>query len=475
MMDAAIALDAGIEALAEAIRLRRTSAVAVTRACLDRIAARDEQLHAFIAVEADDALARAAACDAQIAAAESSGNLNAQRERSTAIGPLAGVPIAIKDLFEREGRRTTAGSRVYAERIATRTAQVIARLERAGAVLIGTLNLDELAAGGTGDNAHYGRCRNPWDMQRITGGSSSGTAAAVAARLVPGALGSDTGGSLRLPAAYCGVTALKPTYGRVPLGGVFPRAPSFDCVGPAARSVDDCRLLFSVIADAPPVVATCTEPAAPALRIGIATAPFAAAAQRSVLDCFDAAAATFAALGVRTCDAPLPELDLITGLHQAVVKSEAAALHRNVLGDDAQSVGLAARSAIEAGLFLPPQRRDEALAVRAALLRHFVAHAFADADALLLPVAGTIAPCHDASTQAAATALVAAFDASAHACRFVNFLGLPALALPCGFVEGMPVGLQLVARPHREDVLFALGAAFQDVTGFHRAVPALAA
>ena len=455
--------------LGRAIRDGRITAVAAAEACLEAIAAHDGSLRAFIAVERDDALAAARARDVE-------------RGAGRVRGPLHGVPVAIKDIFERSGRPMTGGSLVYADRIGERTATVVARLEAAGAVLVGTLNLDEFAAGGTGDNPHYGRCRNPWDPARITGGSSSGTAAAVAARLVPLAIGSDTGGSIRLPAAFCGVTALKATYGRVSRAGVFPRARPFDSVGPAARSVEDCRLLYAAIAgaDAEDPATVGLPPASPegdggigALRLGIAIAPFAAAADPRILACIDAAAGVFGRLGVRRTDVDLPDLDLMTRLHQVIVKSEGAQLHRAALKQGALRISLPARSAIEGGLFLPPSRCAEALAVRPLLLRRFVARAFADADVLLLPLAGMVAPRYEDLHATTAAAIVRFFDESARALRFVNYLGLPAIALPCGFVDGMPVGLQLVARPLREDTLFALGAAFQGATGWHAAAPAL--
>jgi len=464
-----MAMDLCAAELARAMREGRTTAVAATEACLERIAVHDGSLRAFIAVDRDDALAAARVRD---------GERKAGRVR----GPLHGVPVAIKDIFERTGKPMTGGSLVYANRIGERNATVVARLQAAGAVLVGTLNLDEFAAGGTGDNPHYGRCRNPWDPARITGGSSSGTAAAVAARLVPIAIGSDTGGSIRLPAAFCGVTALKATQGRVSGTGVFPRARPFDCVGPAARTVEDCRLLYTAIAGADPEdCATVGLPEdlpgeggeAGALRLGIAIAPFAAAADPRVLACLEAAVAAFGRLGVRRTDVDLPDLDLMTQLHQVVVKTEGGQLHRAALRQEARRISLPARSAIETGLFLAPSRSAQALAVRPALLRQFVARAFADADVLLLPLAGTVAPRHEDLHATTAAAIVRFFGESARALRFVNYLGLPAIALPCGFVDGMPVGLQLVARPLREDTLFALGAAFQGATGWHAAAPAL--
>ncbi len=454
--------------LGRAIREGRTTALAATEASLDAIAARDGSLRAFIAVERDDALDAARARDAEHAAGRSR-------------GPLHGVPVAIKDIFERKGKPMTGGSVVCAERPGQRDATVVRRLEAAGAVLVGTLNLDEFAAGGTGDNLHYGRCRNPWDPARITGGSSSGTASAVAAGLVPMAIGSDTGGSIRLPAAYCGVTALKATQGRVSGAGVFARAPPFDCVGPAARSVEDCRLLYAAIAGPDPedpataglpAVAQEQGAAVGTLRLGIAVAPFAAAADPRVLACIDAAIAVFGRLGVRRIDADLPDLELITRLHQVVVKSEGARLHRAAFARDAQRISLPAKSAIETGLFVPPSRCAQALAVRPALLASFAARAFAAADVLLLPLAGSVAPRFEDLGGTSAAAIVRVFGDSARPLRFVNYLGLPALALPCGFVDGMPVGLQLVGRPLREDTLFALGAALQGATDWHRAAPA---
>ncbi len=450
--------------LAEALRERRITSEAAVAGCLERIAQRDGAVGAFIAVDADAALATARQRDAACRAGR-------------AQGPLHGAPIAIKDIFLRRGRPTTAGSRLLADRIGTHDADVVARLDAAGAVLVGTLGLDEFAAGGTGDNAHYGRCRNPWDPERITGGSSSGTAAAVAAGMVPAAIGSDTGGSLRLPAAFCGVTALKATLGSVSNAGVVARARALDTVGPAARSVADCRLLQAAIADRG--LPGAAFPAADAgMRIDVATltlghalAPFAAGADPRVLACVESVAATLAEFGVRQREVELPDLLLLTRLHQVLVRTDAALLHGQALADCPDRISLAARSAIVPGLFIPPRRQQDALAVRPALLAHFLARAFATVDAVLLPVVGTVAPRYEDCGSDTAAGIARFFGESARACRFVNYLGLPALSLPCGFVDGMPVGAQLIARPWREDVLFALGTAYQQATRWHDARP----
>lgn len=459
-------IDRPLTELAAALQQGQLSALSATRACLERIAERDGAMHAFIDVDAHHALQEAERRDAALHAGHP-------------CGPLHGVPIAVKDLFSRPGMPTTAGSRVYPEPASTEAA-VITRLRSAGAVVLGTLNLDEFAAGGTGINPHFGRCCNPWDMQRITGGSSSGSAAAVAAGMVPVSLGSDTGGSVRLPAAYCGVSAIKPGYGKVSLDGMFPRAPPFDTIAPVGRSVEDCEMLLSVIATGngarTPATTAPMDPSgalahAGTLRLGVAIRQFADEADAGVLArLFEAAGLLAGVVGAQRQIA-LPDIDLMTGLHQAVVKSEGARIHRDVLQRRAGEISLAARGAIEAGLFLDPALARQALAVRASMLASFLSQAFRDVDVVLAPVHLTVAPYAQDLSQSNANDIVAIFAQSGRACRFVNYLGLPALSLPCGFSDGMPVGLQLIGRPNREDQLFALGRAYQQMTDFHRRRP----
>jgi aspartyl-tRNA(Asn)/glutamyl-tRNA(Gln) amidotransferase subunit A len=450
--------------LATALRNGQLSAVQASSRCLDRIALHDGAFRSFIAVEGEAAMRRAEQLDAIALSGQP-------------MGPLHGVPLAVKDLFQRAGKPTTAGSTAYPQPAGS-DAAVITRLHQAGAVVLGTLNLDEFAAGGTGMNAHFGRCCNPWDLERITGGSSSGSAAAVAAGLVPATLGSDTGGSARVPAAYCGVTAIKPSYGLVSLEGVFPRAPPFDSISPMGRSVEDCQTLLSIIAGGPTGSAGgLPEPdhalaQSAMLRIGIALEQFSDVAKPAVMGCLEDAVGILgrAASGLRRVH--LPDLDLMTGLHQTVVKFEGAGIHREVLRTRPGSLSLAARSAIETGLFLDPSLASRALAVRAAVLEYFMGEVFADADVLLLPVTMSTAPSAQDVSQSSATDIVAFFAESGRACRFVNYLGLPALSLPCGFVDGLPVGLQLVGRPNQEADLFALGRAYQQMTDFHLRRPA---
>lgn len=450
--------------LASALRNGQLSAVQASSRCLERIALHDSALHSFIAVDSEGAMQRAEQLDAAARAGQP-------------MGPLHGVPLAVKDLFQRVGKPTTAGSTAYPWP-ANSDATVITRLHQAGAVVLGTLNMDEFAAGGTGMNAHFGRCCNPWDLERITGGSSSGSAVAVAAGLVPATLGSDTGGSARVPAAYCGVTAIKPSYGLVSLEGVFARAPAFDSISPMGRSVQDCQTLLSVIAGTPLEGAGgvpdpgCALAQSARLRIGIALEQFSDVAETAVMGCIDGAVGVLgrAASGLRKVH--LPDIDLMTGLHQTVVKFQGASIHREVLRTRPGSLSLAARGALETGLFLDPSLALRALAVRAAVLEYFLTEVFADTDVLLLPVTMSAAPRAQDVSQARASDIVSFFAESGRACRFVNYLGLPALSLPCGFVDDLPIGLQLVGRPNQEADLFALGRAYQEMTDFHLRRPA---
>lgn len=453
---------------AAAIAEGRVASEAATSSALARIAALDPALRCFVRIDADEALSRARERDRERAAG---------RVR----GLLHGVPVAVKDLFEQEGRVTTLGSVVRGNVPGRRTATVLRRLEASGAVCVGTLNLDEFAAGGTGDNPHHGRCRNPWDPARITGGSSSGTAAAVAAGLVPIAIGSDTGGSIRLPAAFCGVTALKPGWGRVSRAAVLERADAFDSIGPAAPAAVDCRRSFACIAGPDPDdPATLAMPplepqdadAVAGLRLGVALEPFAADCDPRVLAAVRQAVDALCGLGMRPVPVDLPDLDLMTALHQVVVKTCAARLHRETLRSMPERVSLAARSAIEAGLFLDPALARQALSLRAGSLRAFRDAVFSRADLLVLPVVGQVAPRHDALDGAQAASIQRFFSRSATALRFVNWLGLPALSLPCAPVAGLPTGLQLVGPPLSEARLLAVGEAMQRTTPWHRARPA---
>src|SRR5947209_10995968 len=289
--------------LAIAIRRRKISSVEVTKALLARIEAWQPKLNAFARVEAEDALKAARAADRALAAGK-------------AKGPLHGVPLANKDMYYVKGKLAECGSKIRSGWIAPTTATAVARLEAAGAFRLGALNMVEFAFGPTGHNVHTGHVRNPWDPARITGGSSSGSGSAVAARLIPAALGSDTGGSIRMPAHFCGVTGLKPTNGRVSRANAMPLSFTLDTVGPLARTAEDCGLILAAIAGSDPLDPTtggapawdtqATKRSARGMTIGIPKSFYVDDLERDVEKAFDDAIAMFRKLGSRIVPVELP-------------------------------------------------------------------------------------------------------------------------------------------------------------------------
>ncbi|MDF1720577.1 MAG: amidase [Minwuia sp.] len=386
---------------------------------------------------------------------------------------LEGMTAAWKDVLGTAGRRPSGGASP-AQESRTGEATIIKRLRDAGALMIGALNMDEFAAGGTGANAHLGRCTNPWDPSRITGGSSGGTAAAVAAGLVRIAIGSDAGGSTRLPAALCGVTGLKPTYGRVSRHGALARSWSMDCLGPMALTAVDCEAALRAIAGtdaADPTTLTAPplehiSPTTNGLRIAIATHEGTPLSDH-VRAAIGHAGTVLRELGFAIHKAELPDITQANDLQQVLVKCEAAAMHGRRLRDAPDSIGIEARSVIREGLLIPATRYIEALALREVMLARFVDEAFATADVLLAPVYPDEAP--HAIARQDPRAIENAFTAAARQTRYANYLGLPALSVPAGFgPNGMPLAFQLIGRPFDELRLLAIAERFQDVTGFHR-------
>lgn len=450
------------------IRDHRITCEDLADAYLERIERRGPELNCYLGVDHEDARARARQADRELA-------------RGLDRGPLHGIPVAVKDIFERSGRAVTAGSRPFSY-TARRTATVVQRLHDAGAVVLGTLNLDEFAAGGTGANRHFGRCANPHDARYLTGGSSGGSAAAVAAGLAVAALGSDAGGSIRIPAAWCGVTGLKPTYGRVSRFGAVPRTWSMDCVGPLARTAADCALVLAAISGAdvndpttsnPPTFSVRSPPAGlNGLRLGIDTAclhpcdPEIEGIWRDTLQRFED-------LGGVAVPVRLPGLDLLNDLQQVIVKSEAAALHGAKMRHTPEEVSPEVRAVIEAGLALPATTYIEARALRAVLLAEFNDAVLRHCDALLMPVTPNTVPRHTSPEHDQPAIIETRFNESARFTRFANYLGLPAIAFPAGAdAEAMPVGMQLVGAPWSEAELLDLTTIWQRATEFHDRVPA---
>jgi len=443
-------IEGTIRELAARIRAREVSAAEVTAECLRRLERLQPILHCAIRIDADRAMAAAREAD-----------------RRQPVGALHGVPLAHKDIFERAGRPMTCGSKILAENVARRTATVLQRLDQAGAIDLGTLNMAEFAAGGTGHNVHWGDCVNPWNTAHTPGGSSSGSAAAVAARAVFGSLGTDTGGSVRWPAALCGITALRPTTGRISLEGVFPRAWSIDTVGPMARTAEDCALLFAAISGE--LVDLAPRP----LRIGVVRGPWRDNVTHEHNVALEASIAVFRALGASLVEVELPDPGTAFELGDVVVKSEAAALHAGWLRERPDDYAPGIRQQLEAGLRIPAPRYVEAIRARPSVRQEYLA-AFERVDVLHVAAhpfpAPTMADCAP-RTPGAVDAFWAAYP---RLTRPFSYVGVPVLALPCGFAaSGVPIGCQLVGRPHEEERLLAVAHAYQTATDWHRAAPKL--
>jgi aspartyl-tRNA(Asn)/glutamyl-tRNA(Gln) amidotransferase subunit A len=457
--------------LARMIATKAVSPVEVVRAHLDRIAALDGSLRAFITVCGDAALETAKAAEGRLMA-------------GGALGPLHGVPYALKDLYDTAGVRTTGGSRIFADRVPTSDATVVRRLAEAGAILLGKLNMVEFAYGPEGLNPHYGHARNPWDAaaHRMAGGSSSGSGVAVATGLAPGALGSDTGGSIRIPASLCGITGLKPTYGRVSRAGVLPLAWSMDHVGPMTRTVADSALMLGVLAGYDPADASTSVLPVPdylaaltgkihGLRVGVLGPYFLAGATPAVRAAVEAAAQTLAAAGAIVDEVKLERVSLAAAGSLAVVAAEALAYHAELLRTRAAEYDPEVARRLRLSAFVGGVHYVRAQQVRA-LVREEVDAALAHRDVLLAPATPIVAPTLDERQVALGDS---PSDVRAALLRFTrpfNFSGHPACAVPCGFTEGgLPIGMQLVGRPFDEATVLRAADAFQRLTDFHTRRP----
>ncbi|MGE0803069.1 MAG: amidase [Lautropia sp.] len=465
--------DESFMSLAEAsaaLRRKQVSSVELTRSCLSRAVAINPRVNCYLAIEAEDALASAHSADAMLARGES---------RSI----LHGVPMAHKDMFYRKGKTCTAGSRIRRDFIARYDSTLSRRLESQGAVWFGRLNMSEFAANPAGHNVHYGHCRNPWDFESIAGGSSSGSAAAVSARSTFGSIGSDTGGSIRVPAAACGVVGLKPTYGLVSRYGIVPRSWSLDTVGPLARTVEDCAILLSAIAGRDPLDPTTADLPVPdyhaglstpgSLRVGVPSSFFFDDVDPSIRQLLDAALAVLQALGHQVVEVSIPDMERLFTISDAVSKAEVATAHGQWMRERPQDYSLFVHSRSEAGFHIPATAYLSALTLRAPLLAEFVSHAFGKADLLFAPVLPMQVP-KLAETEVGEPADVQRVIYALTRCtKPINFLGLPALSVPCGFSgNGMPTAFQLIGRPFSEGTLLRLGHHYQGATDWHLRRPA---
>jgi aspartyl-tRNA(Asn)/glutamyl-tRNA(Gln) amidotransferase subunit A len=458
-----------LRAVAANIAQGTLRAEAVVEACLDRVERLQPALNCFIRVTAEGARAKARAADAAVKAGQP-------------LGPLHGVPLAHKDMFYRAGEVCSCGSKIRADFAPDQTATVLTRLDAAGGVELGRLNMAEFAMGPTGHNEHFGRCRNPWNPDHITGGSSSGSGAAVAASLVFGALGSDTGGSVRLPAAACGVVGIKPTLGRVSRYGTMPLSHSLDCIGVLARTVGDCARLLTVIAGHDERDGASSRRAAPDYEDGLGDAahPGALAGvtvgvpdryyhdgiDAEVAALIDASRAVLEKRGAKIVDVPVGDHGAINDLSSGVLWPEAAAIHLPWLRQRAQDYAGQSRARLLVGLGVPATLYVEAVRMRAKLLEDCLHATFSRCDVLHVPVLRRPVPTAAETDVGGGAAMQEVLGQIVANTRPFNYLGLPGLSVPIGLTRnGLPQAMQLVGRPFREDLLFRLGAAYEAATG----------
>ena len=448
------------------LRQRKLSSMELTQAHLERLEALDGRLNAYITVLADRALTQARRADAAFATGQ-------------AASPLQGIPVAVKDLLYTKGVRTTAGSKILGDFVPDYDATVVERLEAAGAVLLGKLNLLEFAMGGTMTNVHYGTTRNPWNTDHFPGGSSSGSGAAVAAGLAMGAVGTDTGGSIPGPAHNCGIVGLKPTYGRVSRYGVAPLSWSLDHVGPMTRTAEDCALMLGAMAGHDP-----RDPASsPApvsdytahlgdgvrgLRVGVLRKDTFQELSHDVSDGIEGALGALRELGALVQDVALArQMDART-LYTAIVYPEAAAFHLEWLKTRPGDYGPNCRSRLEQGLGILAVQYVQAQRARRVLLQDYL-DLLEQVDVLVSPTALTTSPRLDegGGDVPGRTAALSFTNPS-------NLTGLPALVVPTGFGrDGLPVSMQLIARPFKEATLFRAAHAYQQAAGWHKRRPGM--
>jgi aspartyl-tRNA(Asn)/glutamyl-tRNA(Gln) amidotransferase subunit A len=454
--------------LAQAGALLRTgelTALALTDAYLERIARVDPLLNCFITVTAEQARATARARDDEL-------------RDGIDRGPLHGLPLALKDLYQTAGVRTTGGTRFLADWVPTQNAMVVDRLFAAGMVLLGKLNMHEWALGITNENPHYGDVANPWDRQRVAGGSSGGSAAALAAAMCPASLGSDTGGSIRLPAALCGVVGLKPTFGRVSVRGVLPLSWNLDHAGPMARSVADVALLLDAIAGhdaADPWSARqpCTATGASlgagvaGLRLAVARDAHCRDAEPPVMAAFEEAVGTLRALGATIVEVELRDAGAARAANALMITTDAAALHHERLRDAPERFGADVLTRMQGGAATSGPAYAAARCTQQRW-RHQLDTLFEQVDLLLTPTMPVVAPLRDGASMVAIAPRMTHFTAP------FNLAGVPALSLPMGLVAGLPVALQIVGPAWGEALVLRAGAAYEQAAGWQMLEPPLA-
>lgn len=447
-------------ALADAIAAGDITSVAASTVALARLDTVGRRLNAVVRLDLDRALQAAEAADKL-------------RATGAALPPLHGVPLAHKDLFYRKGDLSAGGSKIRAGFRAEVTATVIERLDAAGALDLGRLQLAEFAMSPTGYNEHEGHALNPWNPAHVPGGSSSGSGVAVAARLVAGSLGTDTGGSLRHPGAMCGLVGLKPTWGLVSTDGVMPLAASLDCTGPLTRTARDSARLLSVIAGRD--YESFLTGDIRGLTVAVPSGYYRELVDPVIAVRLENAMVALRDLGGAIIETAPPDMEVINAMMHVLMSVEAATIHRRWLIERPQDYADQVRARIEPGLLYPATRYVEALSLRAGLTQAWIAACIGTADLALLPAISIPVPTIAATTEGEPADVARVISQLTHCTRGLNYLGVPSASVPCGFDSaGLPVGFQLVGRPYAETTILRVADAYQAATDWHLRVPAAA-
>lgn len=467
---------ASLTEAADAVAAGLVSARDLVEACIDRYDQLEPSLHAFTALDRTAARCAADTADKDL-------------ERHGPLGPLHGVPLAHKDMYYRKGRVSSCGSQIMRGVVAGETATVLERLDAAGALELGQLVMVEFALGPHGYNANYPICANAWNPAYIPCGSSSGSGVAVASGMAFGSLGSDTGGSIRCPAAANGLVGLLPTYGRVSRAGVMPMSFSLDVVGPLARTVRDCARMLDVIAGFDRRDATSLAAGVPTYEaalntprarpvIGVARGYFDETLDPQVAQLMADAEEAFVALGFEVRDVALPATDLeaIAELHPLVMKAEGAANHMNAMRARPNEYTPEVYNRLQAGFFVPASDYIQALKLREEFHASFIASAFSVADILLTPALRSPLPTRQMTTGLKGQDYIDMVTALTQNTKIVNYLGLPAIALPCGLTDnGLPAALQLIGPTLSEPDLLYAAHHYEQATAWHKITPTFVA
>jgi aspartyl-tRNA(Asn)/glutamyl-tRNA(Gln) amidotransferase subunit A len=461
-----------LTAVAEAVRARKLSPVEAVERCLARVHEHEGRIRAFITLDEEGALRAARALEAEAAAG---------RWR----GPLHGVPLGFKDLCHLEDLPTSCGTRMPAYFTSPQECTAAKRLLGAGAISLGKLNMTELALGAFGDNSHHGDTDNPWLAAHASGGSSSGSGAGVAAGFFTGAVGSDTGGSIRLPAACCGVVGLKPTYGRVSRAGAMALSWSMDHLGPLAWTARDVALMLQVMAGRDPADPTASRRAVPdylsgiatgirGVRVGLPENYFFDGVDGAITGAVRRAGRQLEEVGAVVSELRIPDPQHMTDVAMLIARAESSALHAVLLREHPEALQPAVRARLEVGLAISAHDYLQALRLRARLTRAFVQEVFDEVDVLLAPVIPEPPPARAALKAATVDEVNARSGRFSRLTRPFNGYGFPALSVPCGFMEsGSPIAFQAVGRPFDEALLLRLAHAYQDAAGWHLQRPRL--